>query len=77
MTPNEVATANHAFKLADCRMSGLMRIRLRLLLTKILRKKKPKNTWPTYPSGYGPNEGKCGWHFTQGYKEHINKSVNK
>ncbi len=37
--------------------------------------KKPENKqntagpWPTTPSGYDPNEGKCGWHFAQGYKE--------
>ena len=33
-----------------------------------------KETWPTIPSGYNPNEGKCGWHFAQGYKEHIKRS---
>jgi len=33
--------------------------------------------WPTIPSGYNPNEGKCGWHFAQGYKKHIQKSLDR
>jgi len=34
--------------------------------------KDPIQSWPI-PSGHDPNEGKCGWHFTQGYKEHIKR----
>ncbi|HUU19866.1 MAG TPA: hypothetical protein VMW72_22130 [Sedimentisphaerales bacterium] len=35
--------------------------------------KEPVESW-SIPSGYNPNEGKCGWHFAQGYKEHIRRS---
>ena len=40
---------------------------------KMENKHEPVEPWPSIPSGYNPNEDKCGWHFAQGYKEHIKK----
>jgi len=31
-------------------------------------------SWPI-PSGHDPNEGKCGWHFTKGYKESMGRKI--
>lgn len=47
-----------------------------VLLNESQNENKAVQSWPI-PSGHDPNEGKCGWHFTKGYEEHIKKSVRR